>query len=67
MSNKKQHSESGRSHSQRKQHDQREKRYEEHTEMAWHQNKAMRYGMIVLVVVAIAGLTAMFAAGLIKW
>jgi hypothetical protein len=67
VSNKQQHSESGRKRNERKQHDQREKRYEEHTEMAWHQNKTMRYGMIALVVVAIAGITLLFMAGLIKW
>jgi hypothetical protein len=65
VSNK--HSESGRSRNERKQHDQREKRYEQHTEMAWHQNKALRYGMIVLAAVAILGLTGMFVAGMIKW
>lgn len=67
MSNKRQHSESGRSRNERKQHDQREKAYEEHTEMAWHQNTGARVGMVVLAVVAIAGLTGMFVAGLIKW
>lgn len=67
MSNKQKHSESGRSKSQRKQHDQREKQYEQTTGMQWQKNKVVLYGMVALVVVAVIGLTGMFMAGMIKW
>ncbi len=64
---KQHHSESGRTKAQRRQHDQRERRYETATAQPWHQSPALRIGMVVLVVVAIAGLTGMFVAGMIKW
>ncbi len=64
---KQHHSESGRSKAARRQHDKRAKAYESHTEQAWHQSPTVRIVMVVLVVVAIAGLTGMFVAGLIKW
>jgi hypothetical protein len=66
MSNKR-HSESGRKRSERRKHDQRERAYEEHTEMAWHENKTTRYVMVALVVIAIVTLTGLFVGGVIKW
>jgi hypothetical protein len=66
MSNK-HRSESGRKRSERRKHDQRERAYEEHTEMAWHENKTTRYVMVALVVIAILSLTALFIGGVIKW
>ena len=53
MSNRQKHSESGRSHSERMQHDQREKQYEQTTGMQWHKNKAALYGMVALVAVVV--------------
>ncbi len=67
MSNKKRHSESGRKRSERRKHDQRERAYEEHTEMAWHENKTTRYIMVALVVIAIVSLSVLFIGGFIKW
>jgi len=64
---KKHRGESGRRRSERRKHDQRERAYEQHTEVAWHQSKGVRYAMFALVVIAVLGLTALFVGGVIKW
>jgi hypothetical protein len=64
---KQRHSESGRTKAQRRQHDRREKHYEEATTQQWHQSPGLRVGMMLLVVVAVIGLTGLFVAGVIKW
>ena len=64
---KKRRGESGRSRNQRRQHDARERTYEQHTEMAWHESKPLRYAMVAIVVIAILALTGLFVAGVIKF
>ena len=67
MAKKQRHSESGRSRSQRRQHDRQVRAQEASLGRPWHASPAIRYAFIVLAFVVVASITLLFVGGVIKW
>jgi hypothetical protein len=67
MAKKQRHSESGRSRTQRREHDRQVRAQEAELGRPWHASPAVRYGFIVLAVVVVLSITLLFVGGAIKW
>lgn len=67
MAKKHRHSESGRTRSQRREHDQQVRAHEADLGRPWHASPAVRYAFIVLAFVVVLTLTLLFVGGVIKW
>lgn len=67
MSNKKRHSESGRTRNQRREHDRKERAYETAAVQPWHGSPIVRIGIAVVAVVTVVSITLLFLSGAIKW
>lgn len=67
MAKKHRHSESGRTRSQRREHDQQARAHEADLGRPWHASPAVRYAFIVLAFVVVLTLTLLFVGGIIKW
>ncbi len=64
---KKHHTESSKSHNSRREHDRKERQYEETTGNPWHESKNARIGMGVIAVIAVVSLSLLFIGGYIRW
>jgi hypothetical protein len=60
-------SEKSRSHNARREHDRQARQHEAQTSNPWHQSKNARIGMSAVAVIAVASLTLLFVAGVIRW
>ena len=67
MAKKHRHSESGRTRSQRREHDRQARAHEADLGRPWHASPAIRYAFIVLAFVVVLTLTLLFIGGAIKW
>jgi hypothetical protein len=67
MAKKQRHSVSGRTRSQRREHDRQARAQEASLGRPWHASPAIRYAFIVLAFVVVLTLTLLFVGGVIKW